>query len=170
MHQRSSSAPLRQLSAEWKTALWARYSAAVSKVLALLGTPPPWTQPRIPGLRRFFRLPSAERDVHALVDDEIAFHVDTLAEELAAEGLLPDAARREALRRFSNLHGIRYRCFDISGSHATDMRRHELLSNIWQDIVHTTRGIRPRARIVAGRCRRWCYRGKAFETVAVESR
>ena len=37
------------------------------------------TTSRIPGLRRFFRLPSAERDVHALVDDEIAFHVDMLA-------------------------------------------------------------------------------------------
>ena len=77
------------------------------------------TTPRIPGLRRFFRLPSAERDVHALVDDEIAFHVDMLAEQLAAEGLPPEAARREALRRFGNLHGVRRRCYEISLSHAT---------------------------------------------------
>ena len=65
-----------------------------------------------------------------------------LAEQLAAEGLPPDAARREALRRFGNLHGIRRRCYEISLSHATDMRRHELLSTVWQDIVYATRGIR----------------------------
>src|SRR5688572_5593060 len=107
-----------------------------------LGVPPRRTTPRIPGLRRFFRLPSAERDVYALVDDEIAFHVDMLAEQLAAEGLPPEAARREALRRFGNLHGVRRRCYEISLSHATDMRRHELLSTVWQDIVYATRGIR----------------------------
>jgi predicted permease len=98
--------------------------------------------PRIPGLRRFFRLPSAERDVHALVDDEIAFHVDMLAEQLAAEGHPPEAARREALRRFGNLDGVRRRCYEISLSHATAMRRHELLSTVWQDVVYAARGMR----------------------------
>ena len=98
--------------------------------------------PRIPGLRRFFRLPSAERDVHALVDDEIAFHVDMLAEQLAAEGHSPEAARREALRRFGNLDGVRRRCYEISLSHATAMRRHEMLSNLWQDVVYAARGLR----------------------------
>ena len=104
--------------------------------------PRSWTTPRIAGLRRFFRLPSAERDVHALVDDEIAFHVDMLAEQLAAEGLPPERARREALRRFGNIHGVRRRCYEISLSYATDMRRHELLSTVWQDIVYAARGIR----------------------------
>src|SRR5688572_28690018 len=104
--------------------------------------PRSWTTPRIAGLRRFFRLPSAERDVHALVDDEIAFHVDMLAEQLAAEELPPEAARREALRRFGNLHGIRRRCYDISLSHDTAMRRHELLSSVWQDVVYAARGMR----------------------------
>jgi predicted permease len=104
--------------------------------------PPRRTTPRIPGLRRFFRLPSAERDVHALVDDEIAFHVDMLAEQLTAEGLPPEAARREALRRFGNLHGIRRRCYEVSVSHATTMRRSEMLSTVWQDIVYATRGMR----------------------------
>ena len=102
----------------------------------------PHLEPRIAGLRRFFRLPSAERDVHALVDDETAFHIDMLADQLAAEGLPPDAARREALRRFGNLDGIRRRCYDISQSHATSMRRHELFSTVWRDIVYATRGMR----------------------------
>ena len=98
--------------------------------------------PPIAGLRRFFRLPSAERDVHALVDDEIAFHVDMLAEQLATEGHPPEAARREALRRFGNLDGVRRRCYEISLSHATAMRHHEMLSTVWQDIVYAVRGMR----------------------------
>jgi predicted permease len=102
----------------------------------------PWTTPRIPGLRRFFRLPSAERDVHGLVDDEIAFHIDMLAKQLVAEGHSPESARREALQRFGNLDGIRRRCYDISHSHATTMRRQELFSTVWQDIVYAARGIR----------------------------
>ncbi len=35
---------------------------------------------RIPGVRRSFRLPGAERDVRGAVDDEIAFHIDMLVE------------------------------------------------------------------------------------------
>ncbi|HEX8430266.1 MAG TPA: permease prefix domain 1-containing protein, partial [Longimicrobium sp.] len=101
----------------------------------------PHLEPRIPGLRRFFRLPSAERDVHALVNDETAFHIEMLAEQLAAEGHPPEAARREALRRFGNLDGIRRRCYDISHSHSTAMRRHELISTVWQDVVYATRGL-----------------------------
>ena len=93
-------------------------------------------------MRRFFRLPRAERDVHGLVDDEIDFHVDMLAAQFVAEGHTPDSARREALRRFGNLDGIRRRCYDISHSHATAMRRHEIFSAVWQDIVYATRGIR----------------------------
>jgi predicted permease len=104
--------------------------------------PPRRITPRFPGLRRFFRLPNAERDVRGLVDDEIAFHVDMLAEQFVAEGHSPESARREALHRFGNLDRIRARCYDISDSHATHMRRHELLSNVWQDFVYATRGVR----------------------------
>src|SRR5687767_3212469 len=103
---------------------------------------PPRNEPRIPGLRRFFRVPSAECDVHALVDDEIAFHVDMVAEQLAAEGYAPEEARREALRRFGDLDGVRSRCYDISHSHATAMRHNEMLSTVWQDIVYAARGLR----------------------------
>jgi hypothetical protein len=39
---------------------------------------------RFPGVRRLFRLPGAERDVGAAVDEELAFHVDMAAAELVA--------------------------------------------------------------------------------------
>ena len=74
--------------------------------------PRPRTLPRIPGLRRFFRLPSAERDVYALVDDEIAFHVDLLTEELVAQGRPPDEARRMPRAAYSVQYDVFARsCF-----------------------------------------------------------
>src|SRR5688500_20220155 len=102
---------------------------------------PPRNEPRIPGLRRFFRVPSAECDVHALVDDEIAFHVDMIAEQLAAEGHPPEAARREALRRFGNLDGVRSRSYEISIRHATATSRHELISHLYQDVEFAAHGM-----------------------------
>jgi predicted permease len=98
--------------------------------------------PHIPGLRRYFRLPSAERDVRAAVDDEIAFHVEMLTEQLVAEGRSEDDARDAALRRFGNLDGVRRRCYEISLSHDTAMRRSEMLSTFWQDVVYAVRGMR----------------------------
>jgi predicted permease len=97
---------------------------------------------RIRGVRRLFRLPSAERDVHGAVDDEIDFHVDMLTEQLVAAGRPPDEARREALQRFGNLDQVRRRCYDISISHESAMRRSELLSTVWQDVVYAARGLR----------------------------
>ena len=109
--------------------------------------------PRIPGLRRYFRLPSAERDVHGAVDDEIAFHVEMLTEQLVADGLSATDARDEALHRFGNLDGVRRRCYEISLSHDTAMRRHEMLvvsgnrAQFWG--TGTLNGVTARFRITA---------------------
>jgi predicted permease len=97
---------------------------------------------RFPGVRRLLRLPGAERDVGAAVDEELAFHVDMLAAELTAAGRAPDEARREALQRFGDLEAVRARCHHISSHRATTMRRHELLSTVWQDVVYAARGLR----------------------------
>jgi predicted permease len=37
---------------------------------------------------------------------------------------------------------VRARCHDISSHRATTMRRHELLSTVWQDVVYAARGLR----------------------------
>ncbi|MDF1506527.1 permease prefix domain 1-containing protein, partial [Roseisolibacter sp. H3M3-2] len=78
---------------------------------------------RFPGVRRLFRLPGAERDVGAAVDEELAFHVDMAAAELVAAGRAPDEARAEALARFGDLAAVRARCHDISSHRETAMRR-----------------------------------------------
>ncbi|MGZ8412679.1 MAG: ADOP family duplicated permease, partial [Gemmatirosa sp.] len=97
---------------------------------------------RFPGVRRLFRLPGAERDVGAAVDEELAFHVDMLAAELVAAGRPPDQARDEALRRFGDLEALRARCHDISSHRDTAMRRHDHWSALGQDLRYAVRSIR----------------------------
>ena len=46
-------------------------------------------------------------DVDADVDDEVRFHLEMKAAELAARGLPPDEALREARRRFGPVDDVR---------------------------------------------------------------
>ena len=96
---------------------------------------------RLRGVRRLFRLPSAERDVAGAVDDELSFHVDMLTERLIASGLSPDEARRDAHRQFGDLEQIRQRCVDISSTREVSVRRTELWSSLWQDVAYAWRGL-----------------------------
>lgn len=50
------------------------------------------------------------RDVERDIDDEIAFHLESAARELEAEGLSLDEARAEARRRFGNVEAITREC------------------------------------------------------------
>ena len=98
--------------------------------------------PRLPGVRRLFRLARERRDVGADVDDELAFHVDMLIRDLLATGCTPDEARREALERFGDVESVRERCYDISSHHEARVRRTELFSTIWQDVKYAGRSLR----------------------------
>ena len=97
---------------------------------------------RLPGVRRLFRLPAAERDVSAAVDDELAFHVDMLTEQLIADGRSPEEARREAMLRFGDLGQVRQRCYDISSDREAAVRRTEFWTTLWQDLKYATRSLR----------------------------
>lgn len=57
---------------------------------------------RIPGFRRVIRHGDHAAQVQRDVDDEIRFHLEEVTAELVATGLSPDAARREAERRFGD--------------------------------------------------------------------
>jgi predicted permease len=98
--------------------------------------------PRLPGVRRLFRLPRAEHDVSAAVDDELSFHVDMLTEQLIADGRSPEDARLEAMRRFGDLGLVRQRCYDISTDRETAMRRTEFWTTLWNDLIYASRGLR----------------------------
>src|SRR5687768_18189102 len=98
--------------------------------------------PRIPGLRRFFRLPSAERDVDGAVDDELRFHLDMLAAEYRAAGHDTLESRREAAQRFGNVARVRERCHDISSRREDTVRRSELFASLRQDLAYASRSLR----------------------------
>ena len=98
--------------------------------------------PRLPGIRRLFRLSRDTRDVGAEVDDELAFHVDMLTNDLIASGRTPDEARREAMERFGDVASVRERCYDISTHHEAHVRRIELFATLWQDVKYAARSLR----------------------------
>ncbi|HEX5970506.1 MAG TPA: ABC transporter permease [Gemmatimonadaceae bacterium] len=98
--------------------------------------------PRLPGVRRLFRLARDRRDVGAEVDEELAFHVDMLVHDLIASGRTPDEARREACERFGDVEAVRQRCFDISTHREARVRRIELFATLGHDLKYAARSLR----------------------------
>ena len=60
--------------------------------------------PRIPGLKRFFRLADARRRVDlSSIDDELRFHVESRVDELIATGVPERDARAQAALEFGDV-------------------------------------------------------------------
>jgi putative ABC transport system permease protein len=92
------------------------------------------------GIRRVFRLATRRTSIEADVDDEIAFHLEMHASELAARhGLAPAAAREEARRRFGDTYRWRKTMSAIDREHATQRRRVEWLEDLRQDLRYGVR-------------------------------
>jgi predicted permease len=98
--------------------------------------------PRLPGIRRFFRVAHDERDLGSEVDEELAFHVDMLIQDLIASGRTLDEARRDAIERFGDVAVVRQRCYDISRHREARVRRTEMFSTLWQDLKYAVRSLR----------------------------
>ena len=93
--------------------------------------------------RRFFRLaikrPAlTEQDV----DAEIAFHLEARTAQLEARGLTPDAARREAQRRFGNVEVARHSLTTSATRRETRMQAREHFGNLQQDFRYAARAMR----------------------------
>jgi hypothetical protein len=58
-----------------------------------------------PAWRRYLRFWGA--DPAADVDEELRFHIECRVQEYIAQGMAPDAARAEALRRFGDVAAAR---------------------------------------------------------------
>ncbi|HEX8694017.1 MAG TPA: ABC transporter permease [Longimicrobium sp.] len=100
---------------------------------------------------RGFRLPWRDRgEIEREVDEEIAFHLQMRAEELARRGVDPAAARARARAEFGDVAAAR------RALAATDLRaertrgRREWLREAWQDAAHGTRLLRRRPVFAAG--------------------
>ena len=83
------------------------------------------------GARRF-RL--REPDADANVRDEIAFHVDGVADELRARGMSADAARREAIRQFGDLERTTREMRRLARQRERAMRGRELITGLRSDL------------------------------------
>ncbi|HET7585410.1 MAG TPA: ABC transporter permease [Gemmatimonadaceae bacterium] len=99
--------------------------------------------PRIPGLRRLFRLPlHGQRRVAADVDAELRFHMEMREAELRAQGMDERAARDEALRRFGDLEDARRYCRALDARRDEHARRQSVWQGWTQDLRFAARQLR----------------------------
>jgi putative ABC transport system permease protein len=82
------------------------------------------------------------RAAAAEVDEELRFHLDMRADQLAAGGLAPEAARAEALRRFGDLEAARGRLRHGARRREARMLRRERIEAVWQDVAYAGRQLR----------------------------
>src|SRR5918999_4516524 len=99
---------------------------------------------RIPGIRRFFRLPSSSRTVQHEVDDELEFHLHSRTDALVREGMTPDSARAEAMREFGDVLSARAELAAIDRRRAAQSDRSEWWSALWTDSRYAIRSLRNR--------------------------
>jgi predicted permease len=93
-----------------------------------------------PSWRRYLRFWGT--DVEADLRDEFTFHLDAEIEQLVAEGMTPEAARAEALRRFGDVE--RYREFCRQSDERRVGRRARILNiaSITRDVRYAWRSLR----------------------------
>src|SRR5665213_1839933 len=96
---------------------------------------------RIPGnwnylLRIFARKPEDD------VDAELRFHFDERMDELMAQGVPSDVARKQAHEEFGDLDAVRTRLHDIGHRIAHRRRRAEFLERAGQALKFALRGLR----------------------------
>jgi predicted permease len=103
-------------------------------------TPRRW--PALPsGIRRAFRLALGRPTIEEAVDEEVAFHLEMRAAELAARGMAPDAARNEAERRFGDLRQWSTAMATVDREHTAQRGRAEWLGGVARDLRYTIRGL-----------------------------
>ncbi len=96
-----------------------------------------------PGIRRFFRLGVRRDDIVARnVDDEIGAHIDMRTEQLLRDGLPPDAAREEAIRRFGSTRSARRALQEHAHHRERTMQLREWIDALRQDVRYAVRGLR----------------------------
>ena len=102
------------------------------------------------GIRRAFRLALGRPTIEAEVNDEVAFHLEMRAAELAARGLTPSAARDEAERRFGDLHQWSAAMATVDREHGAQRHRAEWLGGVGRDLRYTIRALRRQPLFTAG--------------------
>jgi predicted permease len=96
--------------------------------------------PHNPIWRRYARLFGP--DSRADVQDELQFHLEAKVDDLIAQGLSPDAARREAERRFGNLRAIEDTGARMGQAGERRERRRNYRDELRQDLRYALRTLR----------------------------
>ena len=96
-------------------------------------------EPRIPRLRRFFRLP--DRRIEGDVDDEIAFHLESRINALVARGENEGDARRLAEVEFGDLGASRRELVAVDRQRRRRERLTHLIETVVQDLRYATRAL-----------------------------
>ncbi len=91
---------------------------------------------------RLFRLATGRATHAAELAEELALHLELLTEELAATGLEPASARREAERRFGDLRRIGKTVHAIDAGARRATRRREFMQRLTRDFRSAFRGLR----------------------------
>ncbi|HEU4629284.1 MAG TPA: ADOP family duplicated permease, partial [Gemmatimonadaceae bacterium] len=97
--------------------------------------------PRIPDLRRVFRLDVLSPRVEREVDDELRFHFAETVAALVADGMTPERARVEAERRFGEVPRYREELEAIERERRDMARRAARWEAVVQDLRHAVRGL-----------------------------
>jgi putative ABC transport system permease protein len=84
------------------------------------------------------------REIEAIVDEELRFHVEMRTAELVRLGHSEADARAEALRRFGDMAATRAACLDSDRRRHRSHRRRELLHAIGSDALFALRRMRRR--------------------------
>jgi hypothetical protein len=92
-----------------------------------------------PKWRRYLRI--ARPNPAADLDDELRDHLESTIESLIAEGMSPDAARAEAMRRFGNVDRVRAETRRVDETHLASARRTAMLETFVYDVRHAVRGM-----------------------------
>ncbi|MPZ20993.1 MAG: hypothetical protein GEV06_24290 [Luteitalea sp.] len=81
-------------------------------------------------LRAIFR----RRQVDEELDEEVRYHLDQQIQDQVVKGLAPEGARRIVLRGFGGVEQRKEEC--------RDMRRMNLVEDLWKDVRHAMRVLR----------------------------
>jgi len=92
---------------------------------------------RTPFWRRYARL--LRPDVRADVDDELRFHLAAKVDELVAQGVRPDVARREAERQFGELSAVQAVGERLGHDRERSKQRKDYWGGLLQDLRYAIR-------------------------------
>jgi predicted permease len=95
---------------------------------------------RTPFWRRYARL--LRPDVRADVDDELRFHLAAKVDELVAQGVRPDVARREAERQFGELSAVQAVGERLGHDRERSKQRKDYWGGMLQDLRYALRTLR----------------------------